>query len=305
MQGSVNMISVAMATYNGEKYLQEQLNSIYAQSYKDVEIVICDDCSSDETWSIIKKNAEENVNLRCFRNESNLGFKKNFEKAISLCKGEFIALSDQDDIWEKDHLEKLIGNIGDYDIACGDAVLIDGKGETKGKTLSSADFLDECSTNPLDLAYRIFFNSSCFQGASMLIRADFLKKAMPFPHDVVYHDTWLAALACFCGGIKYKKDIVTKHRVHGNNVSKRPYWRNVLGIVHLKRSRERKDRLPLANAIQERVGNLSFEQTKFLESVRKYNVNRNSILGKLKNLVFRLKHYRSIYTTKTKIFVEW
>lgn len=91
-------ISTAMCTYNGEKYLREQLESIARQTLLPNELVVCDDCSSDETVEIIQdfsRNAPFSVRLMI--NENNLGFAKNFEKAITLCSGEIIVLSDQDD----------------------------------------------------------------------------------------------------------------------------------------------------------------------------------------------------------------
>ena len=298
------MISVAMATYNGSKYLKEQLDSILHQSYQDIEIIICDDCSTDNTWETLLSYSKD-PRIQCFRNEQNLGFKKNFEKAISLCKGEYIALSDQDDIWENNHLETLLGIIESNDIACGDAVIIDSNGKQTGKTLSEADFFFNCPQNNLDLAYRIFFNNSCFQGASMLIRSEFIKLAVPFPKDVLYHDTWFAGLASFNKGLIYTKEIVTKHRIHGNNVSGRPHWKTLFNTIHYKQNRERRDRVPLANAIRERLNNLSEEQLSFLNHIEVYRNNRNRVFGKVKNLFFRAKHYRAIYTTKFKVFFEW
>ena len=299
------MISVAMATYNGEKYLQKQLDSILRQSVQDIEIIICDDCSTDKTWEILQKNASEDSRIHCYQNEQNLGFKKNFEKAISLCKGEFVALSDQDDIWESTHLEHLLQNIQDHDIACGDAILINGEDQKIGTTLSKADFLYDCPTKPLDFAYRIFYNNSCFQGASMLTRSEFLQKALPIPQDVLYHDTWFAALACFNNGIVYTKDIVTRHRIHDTNVSHRPHWRCLFHLLRFKRNRARKDRIPLAEAIRQRSSILSPDQEHFLNYTIQYRDNRTSQFGRLKNFLFRLKHYHAIYTTNRKIFIEW
>ena len=107
------MISIAMATYNGEKYLAEQLDSILAQTVQDFELIVCDDCSSDSTAEILSRYAEKDSRIKIFVNEKNLGFVKNFEKAVSLCSGEYIALSDQDDVWFAGHLEILLRNIKD------------------------------------------------------------------------------------------------------------------------------------------------------------------------------------------------
>ena len=101
------MISIALASYNGSKYIREQLDSILEQTYQDFELIICDDCSTDNTWQILQEYAQKDSRIKVFENERNLGFKKNFEKAISLCNGKYIALSDQDDIWIDNHLEVL------------------------------------------------------------------------------------------------------------------------------------------------------------------------------------------------------
>ena len=93
------MISIAMATFNGEKYLREQIDSILAQTHQNFELVICDDCSTDGTAGILREYETQDSRIRVYVNERNIGFKKKFERAISLCKGEYIALSDQDDVW--------------------------------------------------------------------------------------------------------------------------------------------------------------------------------------------------------------
>lgn len=107
-----------MTTYNGVKYLREQIESILSQTYKDFELIICDDCSKDSTVSILKKYQNKDSRVKYFINESNLGFKKNFEKAISLCSGEYVAFSDQDDIWLPEKLEESITHIGNNNLLC-------------------------------------------------------------------------------------------------------------------------------------------------------------------------------------------
>lgn len=128
------MISIVMATYNGEKYLREQVDSILAQTYQNFELIVCDDCSTDSTVRILQENEKQDGRIKVFVNEKNLGFKKNFEKAISLCKGEYIALSDQDDIWLPEHLQVLIENIGDKDLIGADSLLVDENNNEMGMT---------------------------------------------------------------------------------------------------------------------------------------------------------------------------
>ena len=111
-----------MTTYNGERYLQEQIDSILNQTYSNFELIICDDCSTDSTIEIISSYNDSRIKL--FVNDKNLGFKKNFEKAIKLCTGEYIALSDQDDIWKSNHLEVLYEKINNKELICGNNLLI-------------------------------------------------------------------------------------------------------------------------------------------------------------------------------------
>ena len=119
------MIGIAMTTYNGEKYLKEQIDSILNQTVSDFELIVCDDVSSDSTMDILNDYAEKDDRVHVFRNEENLGFLKNFEKAIRICLdrgAEYVALSDQDDVWTDDYL-MVLSNIlkvnPDIDIAYG------------------------------------------------------------------------------------------------------------------------------------------------------------------------------------------
>lgn len=131
---AAKMISIAMATYNGEKYLREQLDSILAQTVQDFELIVCDDCSTDLTMQILNEYAERDSRIKVFENEENLGFKKNFEKVIGLCSGNYIALSDQDDIWLPEHLEVLYKNIGEKSTSWGNSLLIDSNGNCAEET---------------------------------------------------------------------------------------------------------------------------------------------------------------------------
>src|SRR5262249_24400476 len=101
-------ISVAMCTYNGAEFLRAQLQSIITQSRPPDEIVICDDRSTDDTQNLLERFASElPVPIKLHINDQNLGSVKNFERAINLCTGDVIALSDQDDVWRNDKLQRF------------------------------------------------------------------------------------------------------------------------------------------------------------------------------------------------------
>ncbi|MBT0883483.1 glycosyltransferase, partial [Campylobacter sp. 2018MI13] len=115
MQSS-NCVAIIMATYNGEKYISKQLDSIINQAYKNIKIYINDDCSTDNTYSILKQYQKKYpylINIK--QNKNNIGFIKNFETLIKNCNEDFIALSDQDDIWDKNKLSKQMEIILKYD----------------------------------------------------------------------------------------------------------------------------------------------------------------------------------------------
>ena len=99
------MISIVLATYNGARYIREQIDSVLAQTIQDFELVVCDDGSTDDTVSILRDYALKDKRIHVYVNDHNLGFKKNFENAISKSIGDYVALCDQDDIWLPDHLE--------------------------------------------------------------------------------------------------------------------------------------------------------------------------------------------------------
>ena len=112
-------VSVVMCTYNGARFLKEQLDSIINQTYPIYELIIIDDCSSDDTILILETYAKEKSFIKVFQNRKNLGINENFYSAMKLTTGDFIAVSDQDDIWELDKIQTQIQSIGDNLLSSG------------------------------------------------------------------------------------------------------------------------------------------------------------------------------------------
>lgn len=134
MKKDIRKISVVMCTYNGECYLEEQLDSILSQSYPIHEIIITDDCSSDHTWDILLKYQQRFPNLLfCEKNSRNLGYHMNFIRSLRKASGDFIAISDQDDIWHLDKLEMMVNNIGDKLLLISNSEIIDVNKTSIGK----------------------------------------------------------------------------------------------------------------------------------------------------------------------------
>jgi glycosyltransferase involved in cell wall biosynthesis len=184
------LISVVVATYNGARYIREQLDSIIHQTYPNLEIVITDDRSTDETMSILEEYANQYSNIRVYQNETNLRYVKNFEKGMGLAKGDFIAPSDQDDIWELDKLQVLMDHIGYHAIVYCNSVLIDAAGKEMTQKLSDIKRLDSFDSC---LNYAI---GNSAPGHAMLIRKQVIIDCGVFP-TMIPHDYWLGFVATF------------------------------------------------------------------------------------------------------------
>lgn len=220
--GTNNMdISVAICTYNGEKYIGEQLDSIVNQTVKVSEIIICDDCSIDGTVMILNDYQERYPNLiKVIINENNLGYVKNFEKAISVCTGELIFLSDQDDVWRPDKVEKISNKFyADNKVTC---VFTDAKvigetlGESKGKLWDQVGFTKEkrkefINEGPL----KQLIKRNVVTGATMAIRRSLIELFLPIP-EYFTHDAWIS----FIGAVNGKVDMIDEplilYRQHEN-----------------------------------------------------------------------------------------
>jgi glycosyltransferase involved in cell wall biosynthesis len=205
------LVSVAIATYNGEKYLREQVESILAQSYRPIQVVVTDDCSTDGTRQILEEYQKQG-HLSFQINENRLGYVKNFEKAILLCDGDFIALADQDDVWERNKIEELVNNISDYFLIHSDAKLINSDGE---KIEDSYTEFSKKMVNPKYIKHMLLNGS--VTGCTSLCRKDFLIGLLPFPEGLYIHDKWMGIFAFLQNGLKYYKQPLISYRQHLNN----------------------------------------------------------------------------------------
>jgi glycosyltransferase involved in cell wall biosynthesis len=217
-------ISVAMCTCNGEKYLNEQLHSILNQSYKPDELIICDDCSTDNTIRIIKSySAEYPGSISVHLNEKNLGAIKNFEKAISLTTGDFIFLSDQDDIWYPDKIKKIIPLLNKSNILLifSNGDLIDEKGTEIGSTLwekwnFTEDIRENWRNNKLAFHDLLRIHNKV-TGATVAFKKKLKKYIIPVnvPHNY-WHDQWFALHAAALNGLSFTEEPLIKYRIHTN-----------------------------------------------------------------------------------------
>lgn len=204
------LVSVVMATYNGERFLKEQLDSILNQTYANIEVIAIDDASSDRTVSILKQYAEKDDRIKVTVNELNLGYTKNFEKGIRLASGNYIAFSDQDDIWMAEKLSTLMNEMAEHPVVYCDSELIDDNGNSLNKKISSFRKLgsyNSCLNFAID---------NCVSGHAAIIKKELLLNFLPFP-SIPHYDHWLAFNSTFGGGVKYIDKPLVKHRSHASS----------------------------------------------------------------------------------------
>ena len=217
-------ISVAMCTYNGESYLIEQLESIINQTMPVDEIVICDDGSTDSTCLLVEQFIKTSrIPIKFIKNGRNIGFTKNFEKAICLCSGDIIFLSDQDDIWFPDKVEKIcmfFNEHPDIDYVFTNAILVNHVGVNSfHKTLFDVVGMTKRNKKLFDQGYclDVVSTSGKVTGATTAVRASFIPYCIPFPDidNLAIHDGMMSVCAAIRNKIAYIDHTLIKYRIHG------------------------------------------------------------------------------------------
>lgn len=203
------MISVCMATYNGEKFIREQIDSILPQLDDSDELIISDDGSSDSTLDIIASYHDDRIKV--LQNKGRHGFTWNFENALRAAKGDFIFLSDQDDVWESNKVSCVLQALKSYALVIHDAKLIDSEGNSLGKTYYST----------LHKGTGFFKNlwKTRWLGCCMAFRKEVIDYSLPFPSHIVAHDYWIGMLGMSKFSYCFMQDVLISYRRHGNNVS--------------------------------------------------------------------------------------
>ncbi len=213
-----------MCTYNGAKYLEEQLESIAHQSRQIDELVVCDDRSTDGTVGVLEKfAATAPFPVRIYTNEVNLGSTRNFDKCMGLCRGEILLLSDQDDIWMYDKVQRQLEYFGEHpghEAVFSDAYLIDDSGKRLDHMLwDNIGFNHEKQAKwKAGKAKDLLFDGYIVTGATLAVRKRVLSFLSPFPvHLGPYiHDAWIALVLSLSDKIGFIASPLLSYRVHPN-----------------------------------------------------------------------------------------
>lgn len=206
-------ISVCMATYNGERYLSEQLESILSQLRLEDELIVVDDASQDSTYDILVGFRDPRMLI--MRNKMNQGVLASFEIALRHAKGEVIFLSDQDDVWHPEKVSRFLSLFRmrpDITLAISDAKIIDGD----GRTISSS----RLAGNKFKTGVLANLLKNNYLGCALAFRRDILRYCLPFPSSIPMHDMWIGILNELYGKTVFIEDQLINHRRHGRNASR-------------------------------------------------------------------------------------
>lgn len=298
--------SVVMATYNGEAFLFEQLDSIKDQTLQIDEVIICDDGSKDNTVGMLKKYIEQNGLCDTWKvivNEKNLGYANNFHKAMQLAKGEYIFFSDQDDIWYHDKVEEMVHVMEenpqvqllctDYEpFACAENAPTVPAHIMKKMT-------GDGSLEKIELNSKNIYIASL--GCDMCIRRSFRDLAEPFWVSGWAHDDYVWKTAqCVDGCYEYHKPLI-KRRLHGSNVSMRKMHQKDARVRFLKELAEANTAmLNFAKYV-----NLAKGKIRFIERTVEASLLRAELVEKCKLInCLKLLFYMDCYHSKKSILME-
>jgi len=210
-------ISVCVAAYQGERYVSQQLQSIFPQLSHDDEVIVVDDGSTDRTCFEISALRDSRLSL--LRNDRNRGVLRTFETALSHCSGEIVFLSDQDDLWLPKKVQTVLEAFADdpdLALVVSDAILIDESGNKIGESFYAqrGAFRNGLWSNLL---------VGKFHGCTMAFRSTLLRNVLPFPHGKhAHHDTWIGCVNALIGGkTKYIPEPLIAYRRHSTNLTGR------------------------------------------------------------------------------------
>lgn len=213
-------VDILVATYNGEKYLRDQLDSILNQTYKNIRVVISDDCSKDSTGDILKEYEQKDCRIKLYIQNKNLGVVKNIEFLLKQVENNYYMLSDQDDVWLNEKVEKSLEKLKQEkaDLVFGDLEVVNQKLETIYPSFGDFMLLNR-KINKFINSDKLNYLYNCVTGCTILAKKETIEKILPLPEKSKYliHDHWIGLMASIYGKVAYIKEKYIKYRQHGNN----------------------------------------------------------------------------------------
>lgn len=213
-------IDVLLATYNGEKYVEQQIESILNQTYKNIRLLISDDCSNDNTVNILKEYEKKDSRIKLYIQSQNLGVVKNIEFLLKNVENELYMLSDQDDVWLPEKIEMSIKTLreSNADLVFGDLEVVDENLKTIYPSFGDFMLLNRKISKYIG-SYKVNYLYNCVTGCTILSKKEFIEKILPLPKKSKYllHDHWIGLIVAINGKLVYMPEKYIKYRQHGNN----------------------------------------------------------------------------------------
>lgn len=213
-------IDILLATYNGEKYLKEQIDSILNQTYQNIKLIISDDCSKDSTRKILREYEQKDDRIKVFYQEKNLGYIKNFEFLLKQVQNNIYMLSDQDDVWLPEKVEKTyeLMKKENADLVFGDLEVVDKELNTIYPSFNDFMLLNRKIKKYIN-SYQVNYLYNCVTGCTVMSKKEWINTMLPFPSKSKYvaHDHWIGLIISLNGKLVYMPEKYIKYRQHGNN----------------------------------------------------------------------------------------
>lgn len=281
-------VDILLATYNGENYLVEQLESILSQTYSNFRLLISDDCSTDGTRKILEEYKERDSRIQLFFQGKNLGVIKNFEYLLKKVESKYYMLSDQDDIWKENKIEKSVEKLenSESDLVYTDLEVVDANLNVTYESYWKLKGIYKKikKYNNFEALYLNNFVTGC----TLISKGEYIRDVLPLPDTskFVLHDYWIALIVSQKGKISYIEEPLIKYRQHKNNK---------IG------SRKQSDSLKSIDEIRELFIKVKKEHfTVFIENEEKFESEKVRKLSRK-----ALKYYEMLSKKKNINFRGW
>jgi len=212
-------VSILLSTYNGERYLKSQLDSLFAQTYKDIRIIVRDDGSVDNTLDILKSYDITLVEIK-----NNLGAKESFsyllDYSVKNTNSEYFMFCDQDDVWEDDKIAKTLAKMQDMEKKYGDIPLLvhtDLKVVDEYMNTIDGSFWNHEFISPQYNSLNRLLMQNTITGCTVMINRNLAELVSPMPTESIMHDWWIGLVASKFGKIAYIDESLIKYRQHDSN----------------------------------------------------------------------------------------
>lgn len=213
-------IDILLATYNGERYLKEQIESILNQTYKNIKLIISDDCSTDKTVEILKEYESKDDRINLFLQQQNLGVVKNIEFLLNKVKCPYYMLADQDDYWMPEKIEKSIETLKEKkaDLVFGDLEVVDESLKTMYPSFNDYMLLTRKIKKYIK-SYKVNYLYNCVTGCTILAKKETIEYILPLPtsSNHLIHDHWIGLMVALNANLAYVEEKYIKYRQHGDN----------------------------------------------------------------------------------------